>query len=151
MNLRDIRDYVAQLGIAEDERCYCAKMPDKKERSIGIYPQKHGQPFKVPLGGMASASYGTKAVSLLVHWNKSPGETEQAAADLQKALAGCRESRVHGWNIKFIMLSHEEPVPVGTDDGGIYEYVLEAQVYYEEIDEEKGGSYEDENGRVPSV
>ena len=40
ITLDDIRDYVAGLGIAEDSYCYCGKMPEKKEKSIGSYPLK---------------------------------------------------------------------------------------------------------------
>lgn len=130
MTLRDARDYIAMLHIAEDGHCYCGRMPDKKEKSIGVYPQKRGQPPRIPLGGMGNASYGTKAVSFLVHWNRSPKETEQAAEMLKEALLNCREAKVNGVNIKFIILSHEEPIPVDTDESGIYEYVLEGLIYY---------------------
>lgn len=134
MTLADVRDYIALLGIAEDEHCYCGKMPDKKEKSVGVYPYKRERPMRIPLGGMENASYGTKAVSILVHWNKTPEEAEKAAKALQEALTGCREEKVNEWNIKFIILSHAEPIPVGTDDDGIYEYVLEGMVYYEKVD-----------------
>lgn len=131
MTLKDVRDYVATLEIAEDEHCYCGKMPDKKEKSIGVYPLKRGQPPRIPLGGTRNASYGKKAVSILVHWNRSPGETEEAAKRLQEALMCSRQEQANGKLIKFILLSNEEPIPVGTDDGGIYEYVLEAMIYYD--------------------
>lgn len=131
MTLRDVRDYTATLGIAEERHCYCGKMPDKEDKSIGVYPQKRGRPLSPPLGGKENASYGTKAVSFLIHWNKSQGETEQAALALHKALSACREERVNSRNVKFIVPGHEEPIPVGTDDSGIYEYVIEAVIYYE--------------------
>lgn len=38
MMLKDVRDYIAALGIAEDSHCYCGKMADKKDKSIGVYP-----------------------------------------------------------------------------------------------------------------
>lgn len=130
MTLKDVRDYIASLKIAEDENCYCGKLPDKKEKSIGIYPLKNGHPLRIPLGGIENASYGTKAISLLVHWNKSPKETEQAAEALQKALLCCREVTINEKQVKFVMLSYEEPIPVGTDDNGVFEYVLECRFFY---------------------
>lgn len=131
MMLKDVRDYVASLGIAEDEHCYCGKMPDKKDKSIGTYPLKNRHQNRIPLGGLQNASYGTKGISFLVHWNKSPTETEAAATALQEALISCREQHVNGHTIKFIDVAYDEPVPVDTDENGIYEYVIECLFYYE--------------------
>lgn len=131
MRLRDIRDYVASLGIADDDSCYCGKMADKKEKSIGTYPLKSRQQGSMPLGGAKNGSYGVKSVSFLVHWNRSPTESEDAANALQEALASCREAAVNGQTIKFIAVLYDEPVPADTDEDGIYEYVVECLVYYE--------------------
>lgn len=131
MRLRDIRDFVASLGIAADENCYCGRLDDKKEKSIGTYPLKGSQQGKIPIGGMQNSSYGVRSVSILIHWNRSPTETEDAASNLQEALLACRDAEVNGQTIKFIFVAYDEPVPVGTDEGGIYEYVIECLVYYE--------------------
>lgn len=130
MMLRDVRDYVAGLGIAESTHCYCNKMPGGEGKAIGVYPQKRGNPMRAVLGGEENASYGVRAASFLVRWDKSPAGSERAAMALQEALRGCRETEVNGWIIKFIMLGSDEPIPVGTDSGGIYEYVLEGEIYY---------------------
>lgn len=129
--LKDVRDYVAALEIAEDEHCYCGKMADKKEKSIGVYPLKNRQPNRIPIGGMQNASYGVKGISFLIHWNRSPTETEQAATALQEALLYCEEQQVNGHTIKFIDVAYDEPIPVDTDNNGIYEYVIECLFYYE--------------------
>ncbi len=131
MTLGDVRDYIAALGIAEDSHCYCGKMPDKKDKSIGVYPLKNGRPNRIPIGGMAHASYGVKGISILVHWNRSPTETEAAAEALQEALISCREEQINGYTIKFIDVAYDEPVSVDTDDNGIFEYVIECLFYYE--------------------
>lgn len=131
MKLRDIRDYIAGLGIAPDENCYCGKMADKKEKSLGVYPLKNRQGNSIPLGGMPNSSYGVKAISFLIHWNRSPTESEAAADALQEALISCRDVTINGQTIKFIFVAYEEPIPVDTDENGIYEYVIECLVYYE--------------------
>ena len=38
---------------------------------------------------------------------------------------------VNGKKILFTDMQMEEPVDVGTDDNGIYEMVIEADIYYE--------------------
>lgn len=129
--LKDIRDYIASLGITEDENCYCGRLPDKKDKSIGTYPMKSGREPVVPIGGMQYKSYGTKPVSILIHWNRSPTETEEAAAELYKRLQETKQMEMNGHFIKFIQMGQEEPVPVGTDEHGIFEYVIECLIYYD--------------------
>ena len=131
MRLLDVRNYIASLGIADENKCYCGKMDGKKDKSIGVYPLKRAADAKIPLGGMKNASYGAKAISLLVHWNKSPTETEAAAEKLQEALMRCREEKTGEHTIKFIKVGYDEPISVGTDDNGIFEYVIECIFYYE--------------------
>ncbi len=50
MRLRDIRDYVASLGIAADDNCYCGQLDAKREKSIGTYPLKNRQQGNIPIG-----------------------------------------------------------------------------------------------------
>ena len=128
MMLSDVRDYIASLGIADT--VYMGKMPDKRERSIGVYHSKFQQAYSTAIGGPALKSYGTKYVTLLVHWNRSPRDTEKAAMDLFEAVAGAREVTVNETKIKFIQPLYELQ-DVGTDDAGIYEMVIEAAVIYE--------------------
>ena len=137
--LRDIRDYIATLKIADDENCFCGIMPDKKDKSIGTYPLKPDRQPKIPVGGIRNRSYGVKSVSFLVHWNKSPTETEKAVDRLYNALQDTKQTEVNGHIIKFIQMNQNEPVAVGTDDKGIFEYVIECLIYYDETerDEEK--------------
>lgn len=75
-------------------------------------------------------SYGTKYVTFLVHWNKSPTETEKAATALFDAVRKAREATVNNVKIKFIQPLYEIQ-DVGTDDAGIFEMVIEAAIIYE--------------------
>ena len=127
MTLADVRDYIASLGIAE--QVYMGKMPDKQDRSIGVYNSKHQREYKTAIGGPAMESYGVKYVTLLVHWNKSPGETEKAATALFGVLGGAREATINNEIIKFIQPLYEIQ-DIGTDDAGIFEMVIEAAFIY---------------------
>ena len=130
MRLRDIRDYVASLGIAADDNCYCGQLDAKREKSIGTYPLKNRQQGNIPIGGMENSSYGVKSISFLIHWNRSPTESEDAANALQEALLSCRDKTDNGQTVKFMVVTYDEPIPVGTDENGIHEYVIECLVYY---------------------
>lgn len=128
MMLSDVRDYINSLGLAE--HVYMGKMPDKQDESIGVYNSKHAHAYKTAIGGPATESYRTKYVTFLVHWNKSPRDTEKAATALFEAVSQAREVTVNKATIKFIQPLYELQ-DIGTDDAGVYEMVIEAAVIYE--------------------
>lgn len=128
MMLADVRDYIASLNIGDS--VYMGKLDSKKEKSVGVYNSKHNHPYRMALGGTQMQSYGVKYVTLLVHWNKSPRDTEKAANDLFDALEQGNEVTINDAHIKFIQLLTDGPVDVGTDDKGIYEMVVEVAVIY---------------------
>lgn len=130
MMLSDVRDYIATLGISDVGNVYMGKLPDKPKKSIGVYNSKHQHAYSTAIGGPELQSYGTKYVTILVHWNTSLRETEKAATALFDAIQATREVQVNDTVIKFIQPLYEIQ-DVGTDDGGIYEMVIEAAVIYE--------------------
>lgn len=127
MMLSDVRDYIASLNLAD--HVYQSKLDAKKEKSIGVYNSKHTHAYKTAIGGPALKSYGTKYVTLLIHWNKSPRETEKAAVALFEAVRDAREVIVNNETIKFIQPLYDIQ-DVGTDNAGVYEMVIEAAVIY---------------------
>ena len=71
MTLADVRDYIASLELAK--HVYMGKLPDKEDKSVGVYNSKHQYPQHIALGGPTQEGYGQKYVTLLIHWNKSRG------------------------------------------------------------------------------
>ena len=116
MTLADVRDYIASLKIAD--RVYMGKMPGKPEHSIGVYNSKHQYPYKVAIGGKQLESYGTKYVTLLVHWDKSPRKTEEIATVLFDKVCAARDVKINDATIKFVQPLYEIQ-DVGTDDAGV--------------------------------
>lgn len=127
MTLQDIREYIVSLKIAK--KVYMGKLDAKEQCSIGVYNSKHQYQFKRALGGFQNESYGVKHITLLVHWNKYPADTEEVAQKLFKALCEARDVVINNKLIKFIQPLYEVQ-DVGTDDNGIYEAVIEAAVIY---------------------
>ena len=128
MMLSDVRDYIASLGLAD--HVYMEKLDAKQEKSIGVYNSKHTHAYKTAIGGPELESYGMKYVTFLVHWNKSPRETESAALKLFEAVRNAEEVTINESKIKFIQPLYDIQ-DVGTDDAGIFEMVIEAAVIYE--------------------
>lgn len=129
MRLKDIRDYIDTLGISK--YVYMGKMDHKKEYSIGVYHSKRKQPYRTVIGGPELETHGIKEVSILIHWSKSPRETEDMAMRLFETLRDTREVEINNKKIKFIQLLIDEPIDVDVDENGIYEMVIEAAVVYE--------------------
>ena len=129
--LSDVRDFTSQLlsELVDDNHVYSGVLPDKPDKSIGVYNQKRGSPKKIAVS--APASYRIKLISLLIHWNKSQRDTERAAAAVYNAVENAARTQVNGTNILFTKMSMEEAVDVGTDDNGIFEMVIEFEIYYE--------------------
>lgn len=134
MMLSDVHDFIESLNLAES--VYMSTMPDKKEKSIGVYNSKHQREYKTAIGGSRLESYGTKYVTLLIHWNKSPRDSEKAALDVFEAVENARNVTVNAELIKFIQPLYE-PQDVGKDDAGICEWVIEMAVIYEKGKGEK--------------
>lgn len=121
MTLSELRGIIAALGLSD--YTYMGNLDNKKDRSIGVYGRRSISAFRKALGG--EDSYDTKEVSLLVHWNKSPSESEEAAHDLFNAVKNITNA-----DILFVKMINNEPVFIGTDKVGIFEYVIDFDVYY---------------------
>lgn len=128
MMLSDVRDYIASLNLAD--YVYMGKLDAKKEKSVGVYNSKHQHAYQTVIGGYELKSYDSKYVTLLVHWNKSPRDTEKAAMDLFEKLKEVRNVTINDETIKFIQPLYNIQ-DVGTDDAGTYEMVIEVAVIYE--------------------
>lgn len=128
MLLRDVRDYVASLNLAD--HVYEGRLDNKFEKSFGVYNSRHTHEYRTALGGPQNESYGLKYVTILVHWNKSPDETEKASQGLLYKLCETRNVTVNNSKILFVQ-PLSDIVPVDTDDHGTCEMVIEAAFVFE--------------------
>ena len=129
MTLSEIRDWLKTLAPAE--HYYIGRLDNKKDKSLGVYGRSRRGAPPVALGGMGLTSYGVRAVTLLLHWNASARETEAAVYSLWDALlCQAHVELPGGGHIQCVRMNTPEPVAVGTDKGGVYEYVIEMDVYY---------------------
>lgn len=120
----DIRSYIASLGIADDDSVYIGKMDGKKQKSIGVYSRPTSGSPNIALGGLDCTTYDVKPISLLVHWGEDKGAAEAAACGLFEKLRNVTSLSIGGTHINYLRLMVPEPQDVGTDDNGVYEYVI---------------------------
>lgn len=131
LKIADIRAWIASLGIAADNRVYIGKLDNKQQKSIGVYGRSGSGPPNIALGGLEYTTYDTKSVSLLVHWNSDKEESEAAAYDLFEKIRNLSSLDIGDTHIHCIRLMVPEPQDVGTDDGGVFEYVIWLDFIYQ--------------------
>lgn len=128
--LSDMRDWLKTLNTGANN-FYIGRLDAKKDKSIGIYPLKVSGPPTVALGGLDATKTATKSISILLHWNKNAKETEIAAINLFNKLLAAGSVTIGATKVNYIKLLVPEPVDVNTDTNGVYERVIECELYYE--------------------
>ena len=131
LGIGDVRDYIAGLGIADNNNVYCGKLDNKKDKSIGVYNLNRQRPPQTAVGGLNNSSYRIKSISIVVHWNTSVRDTEKAAEQLYNMLRDTNNKIINDTKLLFTKMQVDGPVDVGTDDKGIFESVIELDIYYE--------------------
>ena len=94
---------------------------------VGVYARKNGPEQPKAIGGRSS--YGLKAITVLVHWTTNADTCEIKANELQELFRAAGSSEVIGATTGFFN-SLVDPVSVGTDDLGIFEYVFDVNLTY---------------------
>lgn len=129
--LKDIQEYIIGLGITGADNVYIGKMDGKKQKSIGVYSRPTSGMPNMALGGMGCTTYNIKPISLLVHWCKDKGTAEAAAYELFEKLKSVTSLSIGDAHINYLRLMVPEPQDVGTDDSGVYEYVIWLDFIYQ--------------------
>lgn len=129
--LADIRDYIKTLEIAD--YCTIGKIDNSKEKAIGIYGD--GYMARVEAFGKNS-SYDVMGVRILYHGTKNLKETEQVARSLYDALRYITDTDMGTIHVQYFDLNYSEPVFLGTDGNGVFEYIVSGVVYYRKESED---------------
>lgn len=99
------------------------------EKAIVIY---NGRAFINPMaiGGPQNSSYRGKGIRILIHWNKNIKDSELKAQEVYSALFG-QDGTIAGKRVIKFNMRDPEPVYLGVDDSGIYEYVIDLEMIVE--------------------
>lgn len=131
MLLNDVREWIESMDIAD--QVYMGRLDNKQDKSFGVYPrQRQGMPVTA-IGGLSASSYDIMPITVLVHWNRKFRETEAAAYDLWDRLTEVTNLDVGDQHIDYLALQVPSPVFVNTDDNGVYEYVIDFDIYFRRI------------------
>lgn len=123
--IAEFRDYLKTLNVAQNYSI--GKIDNSKDKSLGVYGGM--QTPRTEAIGKAS-SYNTFGFRILLHWNKSARETEESAFSLFEKIRYITDLDMSDIHVQYIDLDYDEPISVGTDENGVYEYVITGTIYY---------------------
>lgn len=129
MTSENILEWLKTLSTKADSY-YAGTLPNKKERSFGVYQMKASRKRDIAIGGAQCTKTLTKAVTVLVHWERSTRTTEAAAQALYDELCAVRDVDIGGFHCCYIEPQNASPVDVGADENGIMERVIDFIIYY---------------------
>lgn len=128
MTLVQIKDWLKTMNVAE--HYYIGRLDNKKEMSLGVYDRPTGTRPVMALGGLQNSSYNVRGVSLLLHWTRNKNAAEAVAQALWDKLVEVRDLDVGTQHIQYLQMTVPEPIGIGTDADGVYEYVINFNLYY---------------------
>jgi hypothetical protein len=82
------------------------------------------------IGGLANKSTAVKGISIIVHWSKNPDETEKIAQSVYELFNG-QKPLISGYQVVLCKMRNDEPISLGIDDSGIFDYVIELWITYQ--------------------
>ncbi len=137
MSTKEINDSrlkeIFSNGYIVADHFYIGKLNNKKQKSIGVY-QLQTTKNNIAVGGLKNTKSKEKTVSFLIHWNNNADDTELKALELYYKFMNIRNFYItDNILVNYIDLLVPEPIDVGTDDFNVYERVIQARFYYEEV------------------
>lgn len=128
MTISDFRDWLKTK--IDCPNWFAGGLRTTDEKAIVIY---NGQAFVNPMaiGGLQNSSYKGKGIRILVHWNKNVRESELKAQEVYSTIYGLTNVEIAGKRVIKFNMRDPEPVYLGVDESGIYEYVIDLEIIYE--------------------
>lgn len=127
MTLKDVKNWLKTQ--IDCPFWYIGKIDGSKEQAIGLYNTQSPAP-NIAVGGIENTTYTTKSISILVHWTKNADTAEIKAKEIFDKFFG-QTAIINNQRVIQFNMRTSEPIDVGTDDQGFYEYVIPLSIIYE--------------------
>ncbi len=126
MTLAEIRDWFKSEYMWQDS-AYIGKIDKDREIAVCFYGASSSQSPIKTIGGKQNRSYSVKRVSVLLRYGTNAAVAEAQAQRIYDFFDE-KETEINGKSV-FIVSVYAEPIALGTDDNGIYEYSLYYDFY----------------------
>lgn len=106
------------------------KIDRNSEKAICFYPSKREYAYQGVLGGKANKTTVIKPITILLRYTKNQLNAEEMA----KSIFDFFNERSFFMKRKkvFVIMPYNDPVYLGTDEFGVFEYTIEID-FYEEV------------------
>ena len=128
ITLAQIRDYFKEAFKWSDSYS-SGKIDNNQEKAICFYNSKRNASYQPVIGGKEQKSTYIKPITILLRYTKNQNSAEIKAQEIYEFFEK-RTFYIENKRI-FVQMYNEEPVSLGTDDTGVYEYSLEIDLYIE--------------------
>lgn len=130
ITLSDFKDWLKKKLRMRYVNWFTGGLRDSREKAIVIY---NGNAFINPMaiGGLKNSSYRGKGIRILVHWNKNAKDSELRAQKVYKAIHGLTNETIANKRVVQFNMRDPEPIFLGVDESGIYEYVIDLEMIIE--------------------
>lgn len=128
MTLKEVKDFLKTQIEAANWKI--GAYDNSKDKTICVRNLTSSR-NKLALGGLKNTTTRTKGISIVVHWNKNPDETERISQQIHEAFYG-QHPLINDKQVVLCEMRSDEPISLGTDSSGVYEYVIELWIIYKE-------------------
>lgn len=128
MTLENLKNYLKEKTDIGDGIALGA-IDGNKDRFLGIYPAKPPERQRVCLGGPEQTLTAELYATVLIHWGKSMATALDKAQQLWHLFYAAGGCDMDGATV-YAVEPGGGPVPVGRDDRGIFEFVINLKITY---------------------
>ena len=129
MRLKQYKDYF-KTSFNWNEAISIGKIDNNKEKAICFYNSKRVLAYDARIGGNKNRSTKIKPISILLKYTKNQDSAETKAQEIYDFF---NEKSFYIDNKRiFVKMLNDDPISLGTDENGYYEYSIELN-FYEEI------------------
>lgn len=128
VSLKQIKDYF-KAEYRWGDSISIGKIDNNQEKAICFYNSKRNLAYSPVIGGNKNKTTYIKPITILMRYTKNQDSAENEIISIYEFF----EERTFLIDKKriFVMMQTDEPINLGTDEKGIYEYSIEMNLYIE--------------------
>lgn len=134
MTLKQIKDFFKSTFCWTDG-ISIGKIDKNLEKAVCFYNSRQPTAKVKAVGGKKNKSYDFKSITILLRWTTNADEAEKKAEEIYNFFD--EKTFIHDKKRVFMISRFENPIDLGTDERGVYEYSFEFDLYSEKIKEEE--------------
>lgn len=128
MNLdKYLTDFENNFDDLDEISLSTGKIDNNAEKAICFYNSKRNLAYDARIGGKKNKSTNIKPITILLKFTKNQDSAETMAQKIYDFY--CERSFFIEEKRIFVEMVYDDPIPLGTDDRGIFEYSLELNFY----------------------